>query len=137
MGTRSFIGIELPSGRVRAIYCHFDGYPEHHAPILLKHYNTAKKVRELLKLGSLSSLGTEIGEKHDMDSVAPEQKTWCRSYHRDRSEDWDTTRPTVFPSFKYLDIGAFNYLFKDGRWWLVVGGTLTDLRVAYITSELV
>lgn len=136
MGTRSFIGIELPSGRVRAIYCHFDGYPQHHAPILLNHYNTAKKVRELLKLGSLSTLGTEIGEKHDMDSTAP-SPTWCRAYHRDRSEVWDSTHPTVFPSFKHLDLGAFNYLFKDGKWWLVEGGMLTDLRVVHVTSELV
>ncbi len=137
MSTKSFIGIELPSGRVRAIYCHYDGYPEHHAPILLNHYNTAKKVRELLKLGSLSSLGTEIGVKHDMGSVAPKHKTWCRAYHRDRLDAWDSTHPTVFPSFKHLDLGAYNYLFKDHRWWLVENGTLTDLRVVHITSELV
>jgi len=29
MATRSTIGYELPDGRYRATYCHYDGYPSH------------------------------------------------------------------------------------------------------------
>lgn len=58
MGTRSAIGYRQPSGAVRAVYCHYDGYPEHQLPILKKHYNGIRKVQALIKPGSMSSLRT-------------------------------------------------------------------------------
>ena len=58
MGTRSAIGYKLPSGRIKAVYCHYDGYPKHHLPILIEHYNTLNKARALIKPGSMSSLRT-------------------------------------------------------------------------------
>jgi hypothetical protein len=33
MATRSAIGYALPSGKVRAVYCHWDGSPSHQLPI--------------------------------------------------------------------------------------------------------
>ena len=58
MGTRSAIGYELPSGKIKAVYCHWDGYPKHHLPILIEHYNTLEKAKALIKPGSMSSLRT-------------------------------------------------------------------------------
>lgn len=58
MGTRSAIGYRQPSGAVRAVYCHYDGYPEHQLPILRKRYNTLRKVQALIRPGSMSSLRT-------------------------------------------------------------------------------
>ena len=58
MGTRSAIGVVEPNGTIRAVYCHWDGYPEHHLPILQEHYNTAAKARKLIAPGSMSSLRT-------------------------------------------------------------------------------
>ena len=58
MGTRSAIGYLQPSGSVRAVYCHWDGYPSNQMPILKKHYNTLEKVKALIKPGSMSSLRT-------------------------------------------------------------------------------
>lgn len=58
MGTRSAIGYRQPSGAVRAVYCHYDGYPSHQLPILKEHYNTLSKVQELIRPGSMSSLRT-------------------------------------------------------------------------------
>ena len=58
MGTRSAIGYKLPSGRIKAVYCHWDGYPKHHLPILIEHYNTLEKAKALIKPGSMSSLRT-------------------------------------------------------------------------------
>ena len=78
------------------IYTHSDGYPEHHGPILLEHYNTSEKVAELLGLGDLSVLGPQIGEKHDFDwAFTVDRDTWandpryqwCRAYGRDRGEE--------------------------------------------------
>ena len=39
MATRSNTGIENENGRVSAIYCHWDGYPEHNGRILKEHYS--------------------------------------------------------------------------------------------------
>ena len=58
MGTRSAIGYRQPSGAVRAVYCHYDGYPEHQLPILRRRYNTLRKVQALIRPGSMSSLRT-------------------------------------------------------------------------------
>jgi hypothetical protein len=58
MATRSAIGYALPSGKVRAVYCHWDGYPSHQLPILEEHYPTLSKVRELIRPGSMSALRT-------------------------------------------------------------------------------
>jgi len=58
MGTRSAIGYRQPSGAVRAVYCHYDGYPSHQLPILRKRYNTLRKVQALIRPGSMSSLRT-------------------------------------------------------------------------------
>lgn len=59
MATRSAIGYLRPNGSIRAVYCHWDGSPSHHLPILKEHYNTLPKVRALIKPGSMSSLWTE------------------------------------------------------------------------------
>lgn len=59
MATRSAIGYALPSGKVRAVYCHWDGSPSHQLPILQEHYNTLRKVQALVRPGSMSSLRTE------------------------------------------------------------------------------
>ena len=61
MATRSAIGYALPSGKVRAVYCHWDGSPSHQLPILEAHYASLPKVRALIKPGSMSSLRTERG----------------------------------------------------------------------------
>ena len=88
MSTRSFIGILNENQTVDFIYCHFDGYLEHNGKILKEHWNTEGKIRELLKLGDLQSLGTEIGEKHDGNARASYEqkektKNWCCAYGRD------------------------------------------------------
>jgi hypothetical protein len=59
MATRSAIGYALPSGKVRAVYCHWDGSPSHQLPILEEHYGSLPKVRALIKPGSMSQLRTE------------------------------------------------------------------------------
>ena len=56
MSTRSLICKELPSGKFRTIYCHYDGYLEHNGEILCDVYDTPEKVDKLLDLGDLSQL---------------------------------------------------------------------------------
>ena len=64
MSTHSYICRKNRDGTYTGIYCHLDGNPKHHAPILLKFYATDERVDALLALGNLDQLGPEIGRKH-------------------------------------------------------------------------
>ena len=83
MGTRSTIALEYADGTVEQIYCHWDGYLSHNGQILHKHYSDPFKVRQLMDLGDMSSLGERIGTQHAFDK-APEGE--CTFYLRDRKE---------------------------------------------------
>jgi hypothetical protein len=78
MATRSAIGYALPSGKVRAVYCHWNGNPSHQLPILEEHYNSVRKVQALIRPGSMSSLRTI--ETWDSDCTRDAQPR----YHRER-----------------------------------------------------
>ena len=77
MGTRSTIAMKKPEGGVVAIYCHWDGYPAHNGVILNKHWTDTDKIAQLIGLGDLSSLGTELGEKQDFDNRETQSDGWC------------------------------------------------------------
>lgn len=83
MGTRSTIALEYADGTVEQVYCHWDGYLEHNGKLLQENYTDAFKLRELIDLGDLSSLGERIGTQHAFDK-APEGE--CTFYQRDRNE---------------------------------------------------
>lgn len=57
MGTRSRIALQNSDGSISSIYCHWDGYLSNNGKLLLEHYTDESKVRSLLALGDLSSLG--------------------------------------------------------------------------------
>lgn len=116
MSTRSTIGVlDLEQGTVRSIYCHFDGYPEWVGTILDQSYTSPEKINALIELGDLSSLGHEIGEKHDFETHI---EGICRAYGRDRGEvdvgaqdhpsiyDWIRNREGAGCEFGYLWVGT-------------------------------
>ncbi len=120
MGTRSWIGRAMPDGTFEAIFCHFDGYPDHHWPILTKHYATETQVAALMNLGDLSFLHEEIGEKHDFCSRSPRHEKWCKAYGRDRGAT-GTGRVVHGDEAIFLtkceDRDAeYVYLFRNGEW---------------------
>lgn len=57
MATRSAIAVQTSRG-LRAVYCHWDGYPTHHLPILESHYRSAAKAAALIRPGDISCLRT-------------------------------------------------------------------------------
>ena len=83
MGTRSTIALEFADGTVQQVYCHWDGYLDHNGRILQDHYTDPFKLRELIDLGDLSSLGINIGNQHAFDKAAEGE---CTFYGRDRKE---------------------------------------------------
>ena len=118
MGTRSFIGKQHQDGTVSGIYCHWDGYPDGVGATLQHHYTAPDKVDALLALGSISSLGPEIGEEHDFDTP---HSTWTKAYHRDRGEDLEP--PLVYDTLRDMlrsvspDLGAeYAYVYDGGVW---------------------
>jgi hypothetical protein len=114
LSTRSHIGIANPDGTVTAIYCHFDGYPDHHVPILTEAYGTEDRVRALVALGDLSSLDRELGEKHDFDK---KPNGVCNAYGRDRGKQGGAARTYAnLEDFLAKCSEDYTYLFKDGAW---------------------
>ena len=117
MGTRSTIGFVNSNGAVQGIYCHWDGYPEYNGQILRDHYKTQDRVRKLMNLGDLSSLGKNIGRKHDF--MATGNVGICTAYGRDRGET-GTEAQLYADEAEFLkdDRGQdYSYLFKDGKWY--------------------
>ena len=117
MSTRSHIGVKNTDGTVDYIYCHWDGYPEHNGKILVEHYQDMDKVNALMKLGNLSSLDREIGEKHDFNKRV---RGWCHAYGRDR-EDYrehivTSCRNSRVSRLLTDDNVDYVYIF-DGEFW--------------------
>ena len=118
MATRSIIGKRNENGTITVIYCHYDGYPDHHGPILLGYYNTPEKIVRLLELGNLSCLDIEIGEKNKFEGYDFTNNNWCLAYGRDKGED--NTEANHFDSisdmilnYQYID---YFYIFEDNMW---------------------
>jgi hypothetical protein len=114
MGTRSRIGIENQDGTVTSSYVHWDGYLSHVGHILHTSYTTEEKIRELMALGDLSSLGKEIGHKQSFDQ--PTDRNWCLAYGRDRGET-DTEAQLSDNIEAYLKLAEeYTYLWSNGEW---------------------
>ena len=135
MSTRCRIAIEH-DGKFESIYCHHDGYLEYVGKKLLKHYNTPERVRELMALGDISSLGNEPS----CDGLKFGDYTegrFCRPYSL-RGEDCPSRfDDTIRELYEYTEDcwGEFLYVFmKDYegiyRWYVWEIGARQRLDVA-------
>ena len=127
MGTRSLIACTSNNYIFTSIYCHWDGYPSYVGKKLLEHYQDPGKVLTLMSLGSLSSLGAEIGYQHSFDAGPEIIGDMCTAYGRDRGER--NQEAHVTKGKKSLLQTASNcgaehiYLFTSGHWsWYKVSG---------------
>ena len=118
MGTRSNIGMVQENGTVKCVYCHWDGYPDNNGLLLVRHWKTKEKIEDMLDLGDMSSLGSELGHIHDFDkSNAPENEHFCTFYGRDRGESDVEAQIMTKEDFSKGFAGAeYVYLFEDGKW---------------------
>jgi hypothetical protein len=95
MATRSTIALEFADGTIGQVYCHWDGYLAHNGKMLMEYYSNPFILRDLIDLGSLSSLRPQIGTKHPFsmfeanmtqDEYANLYRDMCTFYGRDRGE---------------------------------------------------
>lgn len=133
MATRGYIGIEHEDGTVSYIYSHWDNYLSCNGSKLLNFYQDRNKVDKLISLGDVSSLGDEIGEKHNFNDVS---KDVCNFYGRDREEEWDGIKPNKLDSvqdFWKLD-EEYLYLYgTDSKWYY----SPYNRFVAQLTTEAI
>jgi len=135
MSTNAYIGMELPDGRVKYVFNHWDGYVRKPGVgwKLFHNYRDPEKVEKLIELGAISSLGAEIGEQHDMDdrSLFEEnrEKGWTSFYGRDRSntENVDVKVSTYKKMENDTYCVEYIYVFrpKTGKWYWKRAGNKT------------
>jgi hypothetical protein len=134
MATRSTIALEFADGTVQQVYCHWDGYLSHNGQILQEHYSDPFKLRSLVDCGDLSSLGPNIGDKHDFDCPdhikygTPEYEAWseakqeiCTFYGRDRGEGGTNAKQFKdFEDYKQNhQYEEYEYILRrDGSWYV-------------------
>ncbi len=114
MGTRSAIGYKLPNGKIRAKYCHWDGYVEGGVgQTLQESYQAAFKIGRMVELGDMSELAAEIDD--------------CVFYGRDRGDsprDVDAQDYDDFDDFTTSFEGCEYFYVWNGNEWLVSKGNL-------------
>ena len=130
MATRSSISIKTSKTGGKTIYCHWDGYPANNGKLLKKHYNTEAKVLKLIELGNLSILGKKIGKKVAFDGFDSRANPQCLAYDRDRGE---TDQQASSFRGKPKDTQAYDYLFKDGEWYISRDGG----KYILLTDEII
>ncbi len=150
MATRSTIALEYADGTVDKIYCHWDGYLDNNGKILFNSYQDPFKVQRLMDLGDVSSLGPNIGDKHDFDipfkygtpeyvAETDRRREITTFYGRDRGETGTGAR-----RYKdYADYRAnaqfeeYNYILRrDGKWYVEFYGRFDGLlEQAIIEAE--
>ena len=132
MATRSTISLEFADGTIGQVYCHWDGYLAHNGKILFENYSDPFILRELIDLGSVSSLRPNIGIQHpfskfeindkspDVDALISlyeeaEQKGWCTFYGRDRGEG--EYEATYFKDYEHFLVDGqeeeYDYILRN------------------------
>jgi hypothetical protein len=115
MATRSNIAYKTPEGKIRSVYCHWDGYPAHNGEMLTRFYDSFDRVVALTDLGSISALRPNLNAQtagHSFDTPADEVTI---AYARDRGETLSIQEYDDIPSW-IEDMEEYAYLWTDNGW---------------------
>ena len=124
MATRSTIALEFADGTIGQVYCHWDGYLAHNGKMLQEYYSNPFILRDLIDLGSLSSLRPTIGTKHPFsmfeanmtqDEYANLYRDMCTFYERDRGER--SADATYFKDYEHFLVDGqaeeYDYILRN------------------------
>ena len=117
MATRSNIAYKTAEGKIRSVYCHWDGYPEHNGEMLKRYYTDFDKIVALVSLGQISSLRPALNAKEGIHTFENPQDEVTIAYHRDRGEELRIDEYDDIPSW-IDDMEEYAYLW-NGKEWLV------------------
>jgi hypothetical protein len=153
MATRSTIALEFADGTIGQVYCHWDGYLAHNGKMLQEYYSNPFILRDLIDLGSLSSLRPQIGTKHpfahyDVADMTLEQhsnlyRDMCTFYDRDRGER--SSDATYFRDYEHFLVDGqeeeYDYILRNVNGkptWFVSdhGGDFRFLTLALVEDIL-
>ena len=124
MATRSTIALEFADGTIGQVYSHWDGYLAHNGKMLLEYYSNPFILRDLIDLGSLSSLRPQIGTKHPFSQFDNGMSTeefnalyqdMTTFYGRDRGES--NTDATYFKDYEHFLVDGqqeeYDYILRN------------------------
>jgi len=119
MSTRSAIGMVTWDGKIKAVYCHFDGYITGGVgEMLFARYKDIFKVNQLIDGGHISTLGGLIREtkyygksdsisfgKPDLFDTRAEfvsyyKNSWCEYFYLFENDYWLVTQNRYFKKLK-------------------------------------
>ena len=119
--TRWNVAVEMPNGKVTAVYGHYDGYPQYVGKLLKKYYSQGGKVRDLVKLGKqgISTLDKSMkgGKNHSFNNPKDGETVF---YGRDRGEKGSMTSKWGNRDKVKFDSGeeyAYIYNMKEKKWY--------------------
>ena len=123
MATRGYIAIK-ENDKFKAIYHHWDSYPEHLGKLLLEHYSNVNKIKDAISHGDASLWAKNISPPnnaiHSCDNKFPDTSIF---YHRDRKEDLNISDFRTNKSLiKNAARNGIEYLYvfdTDTNKWLV------------------
>ena len=124
MSTGSAIGLKGRNGTVVAIRCHFEGYPSGVGLCLYRSYATEERVRALVELGEIYSIGPYLSKDELPKDANPDDIVDAYCFDQNNQ----ITHIVVFPNKKRYTESALDelnadylYLFEDGRWMVYCG----------------
>jgi len=132
MSTRGRIGL-MEGETCTSVYTHWDSYPEHNGKILFDHYDETK-VRDLLEMGTVSSLSANLGEyvpvgkrkgayyQHDPLKMPTGKVT--EFHYRDLNGTVGECLPDISHNYRHFihlcrdGDAEYAYIMKDGVWYM-------------------
>jgi hypothetical protein len=119
MATRSTISVQDNDGKIKTIYCHWDGYPSNNGRLLLENYDSIDKVNDLISLGDISSLREKPfpnpTKPHSFDIP---QADVVIAYHRDRNEELCIDEYSTKEEIRGEE---YDYIFIGEKWYVREG----------------
>ena len=117
MATRSFIGKVQEDGTIKALYCHYDGYPEGVGLKLVNHFKD-EETEELLNGKDIRSLEIGGGDEFDDGQEARTFKT-IAEYVNTASDSW----------------AQYVYLYQNGVWSCYSANTGMEINLNEVEQE--
>lgn len=120
MSTRSLVGY-TEGNKIKYIYVHWDGYPSHRMP-MLSAFDTLDKVKGLIDLGDLSTLGCNLQSCEKMRGEMSDDEVGISSEYREFTDDRVDTPHHFIPLEILADLSEeswceYCYLFHNGTWY--------------------